>query len=220
MNPKTIFIFTLLLFVLCVVVSTSCLTMAPYEKGYSITNVVEDSDLVVYGEVVEKEYVLREGVVTDITIEVKETIKGEPNAAADRVEFTLPGGEFINPKTGESVVSRMAGDPEFELKERVLLFLVKEPHSEYAIFRVNEGKWLVKGGEVPIWYTLGHNTDKVIHLPIDVVIQIGKAAVKDPQATRQLEEEIKAHILLFEKLTNRLKREAKAIEDMPKWRLK
>lgn len=194
--------FTLLLSVVYVPCAFG-LTMAPYEKGYSITNVVEDSDLVVYGEVVGKKIV--------ITIAVKEVIKGKPNAGADRVMLTLPRGEFID-------------HPTFELGEWVLLFLVKvpDPHipDGYAIFRVNEGKWLVKGGKVPIWYTFGHNTDKVIHLPIDVVIQIGKAAAKDPEATRQLEEEIKAHILLFEKLTARLKREAKAIEDMPKWRQK
>lgn len=201
MKPKTIFISTLVLFVLCVVGSALGLTMVRYEKGYSITNFVEDCDLVVYGEVV--------GRKIAITIAVKEVIKGKPNAGADRVMLTLPRGEFID-------------HPTFELGEWVLLFLVKvpDPHipDGYAIFRVNEGKWLVKGEKVPIWYTFGHNTDKMIHLPIDVVIQIGKTAAKDPEATRQLEEEIKAHILLFEKLTARLKREAKAIADMPKWR--
>lgn len=78
MKPKRVVIFTLVLFVLCLSSAFGFL-INRYEKGYSITNFVEDCDLVVYGEVVEKEYVLRElaphefdSCTTDITIDVKD----------------------------------------------------------------------------------------------------------------------------------------------------
>ena len=213
MNPKTIFISTLVLFVLCVVMSASGLSMTPYDKGYSITNVIEDSDLVVYGEVVKKEFVRREAVTTDITIEVKETIKEKPNAGADRVMLTLPCGEFIDPKTGESVVSWMAGTPEFEVGEEVLLFLAKYTHGGYHVFRFREGKRPVQGLKVPIEYTVRYGIRREIHLPIDLAIQIAKAAVKHPEATRQLEEEIKAHIRYSEMFTDTLRVKAKIIQD-------
>ena len=66
---------------------------------------------------------------------------------------------------------------------------------------------------MPIWYTLNNGAIKIIDLPVDLVIQIAKAAAKDPEGTRRVEEEIKAHILLSEKLTDRLKLEAKAIQE-------
>lgn len=78
MKPKRVVIFTLVLFVLCLSSAFGFL-INRYEKGYSITNFVEDCDLVVYGEVVQKEYVLRDlapheldSCTTDITIDVKD----------------------------------------------------------------------------------------------------------------------------------------------------
>lgn len=130
-------------------------------------------------------------------------------------------GECFDPKTGEEYYYEMAGEVEFELKERVLLFLRKSthfselprPHGGYGVFRYTEGKFLLKRGKFSIIYTFDEDVYKGIDLPANLVIQIAKAAAKNPEASRRLEQEIKAHILLFENLTGRLKREAQAIQE-------
>ena len=225
MKPQRFVIFTLVLFVLCLS-SAFGFVINRYEKGYSITNFVEDCDLIVYGTVVEKEYVLRrlapdkfDSCTTDITIDVKDLIKGTPNAGDDRVKFMIQRGECFDPKTGEEYYYEMAGEVEFELEERVLLFLrksthfseLRRPHGGYGVFRYTEGKFLLKRGKFLVIYTVDEDVYKGIDLPANLVIQIAKAAAKDPEASRRLEEDIKAHIKRFETLTNRLKREAKAI---------
>ena len=212
MKPRTIFTVTAILFVLCVVWSAPCLLLVPYEKGYSITSFVEDCDLVVYGDVIEKQSVSRPGCTTDITIQVIEVMKGTPNAGAKRVKFMLEGGEC------DGSISIAQGEPEFELEERVILFLKKStrpwlPHGGYYIFRVYEGKLPVeRGRQVLILYTLDNDVTRASYLPVKLVIQIAKAAAKNPEAARQLEAEIKAHIPVFQQFTDHLKHEAKAIQ--------
>ena len=213
---------------LTVVLSVLCLpsvygfSIAPYEKGFSIANVVDDSDLVVFGRVVKKEFVYREmlGTTTDITIDVREMIKGTPNAGEDRVKFMIEGGEGVDPRTGERFATFVTGTPEFELRELVLLFLVKSgrsesriPHGGYRVFYGTYGKRPVKGGSVSLSYTLDNNDVTGIDLPIGLAIQIAKAAAKDYEAASRLENDIRAHIIFFQKLTDRLKREAQQIID-------
>lgn len=114
--------------------------------------------------------------------------------------------------SAELLLETLEGEPEFELGEEVLLFLEKYTHGGYCVFRDIDGRLPVEpGGQVLVSYTLDKDVVKKIYLPVDLVIQIGKAAVKDPEASRRLEEDIKAYIKSFETLTNRLKREAKAI---------
>ena len=108
-------------------------------------------------------------------------IKGAPNAGDDRVKFTLEGGKC---DTGAVFV----GEPEFELKEWVVLFLVKSarphiPADGYTVFRFDEGKRPCTRNRVPIWYTLNNGAIKIIDLPVDLVIQIAKAAAKDPEGS-------------------------------------
>lgn len=198
------------------------LSMAPYEKGFSIANVVDDSDLVVYGKVVKKQFEFREnfGRTTDITIDVKEMIKGTPNAGEDHVKFMIDGGTGTNPNTGRTLTKEVTGTPEFELNETVLLFLVKSrqskrrlPHGGYYIFYVFYGKRPVNNGKVLLWYTLDNDGVGVIDLPVDLVIQIAKAADKDFEAASRLENDIRAQIIFIRNLTDRLKREAQEIID-------
>ena len=207
MKPKMFVISALVLSVLCVPSASGI--MLAYEKGYNITNFVEDSDLIVFGWVVGREPASRQshGYTTMITIDVIETIKGTPKAG-DNLQLTLGGGEC-----GVSI-DILEDEPEFELGEEVLLFLQKYTQGGYCVFRGIEGKLPVEpSGQVLISYTLDKDVVKEIYLPVDLVIQIGKAAVKDPEASRRLEEDIKAHIKRFETLTNRFKREAKAIQE-------
>ena len=214
MKPRTIFIFTSVLFVLCVVWNAPALLLVPYEKGYSITSFVEDCDLVVYGHVIEKQSVFRpsHNCTTDITIQAIEVMKGTPNAGAKRVKFMLEGGEC------DGSISIAQGEPEFELGERVILFLTKSthpwlPHGGYHIFRVYEGKLPVeRSRQVLIQYTLDKDVIRSIYLPVGLVIQIAKAAAQDPEAARRLEEKIKARIPVSQQFTDQLKGEAEAIQ--------
>lgn len=210
---------TVVLSVLCLP-SVSGSSMGPYEKGFSIANVVDDSNLVVFGEVVKKQFVFREefGRTTDITIDVREMIKGTPNAGDGHVKFMIDGGTGTNPNTGRTLTKIVSGTPEFELNETVLLFLEKntefqKPHGGYYVFYGTYGKRLMKHGKVTLYYTLDNDEVKVIDLPIGLVIQIAKAAAKDYEAASRLENDIRAHIIFFQKLTDRLKREAQQIID-------
>lgn len=229
MKPKRFV--TLASFVsLTIVLSVSCLpdasgsSIVAYEKAYSIANVVNDSDLVVFGRVIKKEFVFREDVLgqftTDITIDVREMIKGAPNAGEDRVKFMIEGGTGTHPKTGEDVTLMVTSTAEFELRERVLLFLVKSrrsasriPHGGYHVFRSTYGKRLIERNRVSFLYTLDNGDIKGTSLPLDLVLQIAKAAAKDYEAASRLENDIRAHIIFFEKLSDRLKREAQQIID-------
>ena len=207
MKTKMFVTFTLVLWVLCLPRTVGSIMLA-YQKDYNITNFVEDSDLIVYGWVVEKEFVARP-CTTEITIDVRETIKGEPNAGADRVKFTIEGGEC----NGLSVW--VEDQAEFELREQVLLFLeqsTRPGRGGYDVFWGGLGKRPVADTHVAIYYTLENDVKKEIYLPVDVVIEIAKAAAKNPEAARRLEERIKAHIPVFEQFTDQLKHEAQAIQ--------
>lgn len=202
MKAQSFVLLTLLLFV--PVVSDS-LQISP---EINITTFVEDSDLVVYGEVKKKEFVFRQDrCTTHITICVMEMIKGKPNVRAKHVKFTLPGGKC---DVSWDIVEHT---PEFEVGEEVLLFLTEYTGDE-GVFHVRGGKRLVQGLKVPIEYTFDSDGRREIHLPIDVAIQIAKAAVKHPKATRLLEEKIKEHILYSEMFTDTLKVKAKAIQEV------
>ena len=127
MKSKMVVTFTLVLSVLCVPRASGI--MLAYEKGYSITNFVEDCDLVVDGMVIEKRSVFRQpnGCTTDITIEVRDVIKGTPNAGDDRVKFMIAGGEC------DGILSIVEDTAEFEVGEWVLLFL-KKIHTTCAVY--------------------------------------------------------------------------------------
>lgn len=203
MKAQSFVTFTLVLLVLFVPVVSDSIMIA---LESDITTFVEGSDIVVYGWVMKKEFVLWHGeCTTHITIDVIEMIKGKPGYGGNRVKFTVPGGEC-----GGSI-DWVEDTPDFEVGEAVFLFLSEYPNGGYHVFRFNEGKRPVQGLKVPIEYT--HRGRKVIHLPIDVAIQIAKAAVKHPKATRQLEEEIKAHIRYSEMFTDTLKVKAKIIQN-------
>ena len=207
MKPQPFVTFTLVLGVLCLPRAVGSIMFA-YDKDYNITNFVEDSDLIVYGWVVEKEFV-DQPCTTEITIDVREMIKGEPNAGPNRVKFTIEGGEC------NGYVVWVEDTAEFEWGEQVILFLeqsTRPGRGGYDVFWGGLGKRPVADTHVAIYYTLENDVKKEIYLPVDVVIEIAKAAAKNPEAARRLEEKIKAHIPVFEQFTDQLKHEAQAIQ--------
>lgn len=185
------------------------LTFEKYEPGFSIAQVVDDSEIVVLGKIVERQFVYRPetdaGFTTDITIKVEEFIKGEANAGRDRVKFMIDGGTDDRPTTPEderSIVT-VPGQPEYPLNERILLFLQKidEPgvniaHGGLMAFHYVYGKRKVENDKVTLWYTLGDDTDEKTKLPVDLAVKMSKAAKKDKAALAGLENRVRAQIVI------------------------
>ena len=188
-------VFTLL--VLCFPVTSDALSLAKYEPGFSIAQVVDDSDLVLLGRVIEVQPT--GNFTTDITVKVDELIKRTPNAGANQVKFTIRGGVGTSAITGKKSILHVSGTPEFARGEEVLFFFKnKQPKSadphELRLFYVNYGKRVVKDGQVGLRYTLDNGQEKSIRMPVDLAVQLGRAAHKDKNATNRLEDHIRASI--------------------------
>ncbi len=225
--------------------SSPCFALlTEFEPGYQIATLVRHSDLVVVGTVTGADFAYREGIGTtfntDITITVDSLIKGETNEGEKTVKFMVKGGRGVDPNTGEEVSISAEHSPKFELGERVLVFLKKTervelnyPYGGYFIYRGNIGKRQVFNDKFSMPYTLSVDAvldgemvtvkgKKFIDLPVDLVVELGKASVKDFEGVKLLEEDIKGVIndtprgaipTIDEQTVDRLKEESKRIMD-------
>ncbi len=231
---------------LVMLLSSPCFALlAEFEPGYQIATLVFHSDLIVVGRVTGVDFAFREGVGssfnTDITIAVESLIKGETNAGANTVKFMVDGGTGLHPGTGEEYVITVEHSPDFEIGERVLVFLKKAtrpghnyPYGGYYVFRGGIGKRKVLSGDkfsMPYTFEIdavingrmtSRKVKKFIDLPVDLVVELGKASVKDFEAAKLLEADIKAVIdatplgakpVLNQEAVDELKRESKKIYD-------
>ena len=186
---------------------------------------------------------------TDIVIHIEDVVKGTPNYGEGGVKFMIPGGTGFNPKDGKVGTGMSGGCPEFRLNERVLLFLRKSKNRHPERFKhlppppiiPHDGLYIsgrfgkidIKYDEATIPYTFKKEVFSEHHqktrertytrgitLPLDLVLQIAKASIKDYDATKLLEENIKDYIdktpfgskpKLDEKLIDKLKAGAKHI---------
>ena len=204
-------------------VSLPCLigaTSVPPKEGLSISSMVKLSDLVFTGEVTAMEFVFREDLppqfTTDVTVEVEEMIKGTPNAGKNRVKFMIRGGEGVHPTTGEALICIATGAPQFEIGEKVLIFLLRHarliehrrlrqlsPPPYEGMAPVWWGNRKIVDEKVSVPYTFKKRLlddarqwrEKTqlrdIRLPIDLAQQIAKAALKDAEAVSAIEARIK-----------------------------
>ena len=208
MKLRSIVILAMVLCVLCVPMTSEALSMAKYEPGFSVAQVVDASVVVVVGRVVETDFVYRANVsptyTTDITIEVEDFIKGEANAGENRVKFMTLGGADDRPETPESErrVAIVSGEPKFEVNEQVLMFFSKStrPGLNYAYgglrpFYIVYGKRKVVDNKVELLYTLGDGSTKKVKVPLDFAKTLGKAAIADKDALARLENRIRAEIV-------------------------
>ncbi len=245
MNAKR-FATLILLFVVAFTPLAGEASLIYFPQGFQIATMVEHNDLIVVGTVASAQFIFREETppqfTTDIVINVEEIIKGEPNAGDDRVKFMIPGGTGVNPRTGKISVCRAEGVPDFMLNERVLVFLKKNtnplpplPHQRLQLSFGHFGKRAIKNNKLLIPYTFKKEVfdeffqimkekpyDRVIDLPLDLVIQIARASIKDYDATKPLENDIKKSITdtplddepkLTEEIIDRLKDESQSILD-------
>ena len=202
-----------------------------FEPGFNIANVIEATDLVVTGVVTAKAFVYRPTTpfkeTTDISVTVDQTIKGTPNNGSNSVIFMHPGGTGVHPN-GTVYRTEFSDTPEFDIGDRVMLFLYKQttpgmniPHDGYLLFYGYYGKRPIKNNKLLVWYTkevAGKKRPFAAKLPVDLVVDIAKAAKEDHEAAEQLETDIKSRLIpdsvdinLSTTLVDRLKREAKKI---------
>ncbi len=194
-----------------------------YRQGFALSRFVERSNLIVVGQVIEIEYVTRENIkgryTTDITVAVDQIIKGKPNISKTRVKFMIRGGRRL---IDMSV-------PKFAVGEKVLLFMtnsdegyyVNYPYDKLCPYRAAYGKRLIKDDKVHLVYAMKNDKLKSVRMPLDLAVQLSKAAIKDKDAVVELEKDIKDAIVqrtgsdtnLSQTLVDRLMEEAKEIVD-------
>ena len=194
-----------------------------YRQGFALSHFVERSNLIVVGQVIEMEYVTRENIqgryTTDITVAVDQTIKGKPNISKTRVKFMIRGGRRL---IDMSV-------PKFALGEKVLLFMMNStdgyyanyPYDRLAFYRGSYGKRAIKDDKVYLVYAMENDKLKSVRMPLDLAVQLSKAAIKDKDAVVELEKDIKDAIVqrtgsddnLSQTLVDRLMEAAKEIAD-------
>ena len=203
---------------------------AEYKQGFAPSKRIKSSDLVVVGRVAAKEFVYRANIrakfTTDITIDVDHVLKGTLNAGKNCVKFMIKGGEGVNPRSGQLELWWNSDTPEFAIGERVLLFLYHSkshlfknyPYNQLRLHRLHCGKNVIENDQVGLLFPLDDNSLRFVKMPIDLVIPLAKAAVKDEDKMILLEAEIKDALqeqsektLLSQDLIDRLMEEAKEI---------
>lgn len=202
----------LVLLLFCVSLPCWAYRVLPKE-GLSISSMVDMSVLAFTGEVVGMEFVFREDLppqfTTDITVEVEEMIKGKPNAGENRVKVMIPGGEGVHPKTGEALICVVPEAPQFEIGEKVFIFLRRHkrlnrlPVPYGGLITGGWGKRGIVDEKVSVPYTFpkrlfdnGQWRDRTrvrdIRLPIDLAKQMAQAALREAEAVSAIEEQIRA----------------------------
>ena len=191
---------------------------AELKKKYSVTYDMERSKIVVVGKVSKLDYKMRAGWTTDVTIEIDELIKGEPNLGENQVIFMVEGGMNL----------RVGGQPEFEIGEEVMVFLKDNPepdsyyrnypHGRISIVEYYMGKRKIKDGKVYFLYPRAKDSLIAVWFPLELAIAYSKAVVKDEDAMKPFEDEIrtmarkkKNKVDLPETLVKRMMTESKKI---------
>ena len=213
-----------------------------YLEGYSLLGLVEKSTIVVLGTVADMEYHYRENVTpsgrgsltTDIIIDIETLIKGKPNAGRNRVIFMIEGGIGTYPGDTEPLRLLVGGEPEFEIDERVMVFLVNDiddsyyrnyPHGKLFVNRAFYGKREVVDDIVSIWYVKGDEVFgfefEVVDYPLDLAVNLSLAYIKDKETAIKLEdeinnlvqdhEEVNASVKLSDEFVERLLKETEKI---------
>ena len=208
MQPKRFVVLAVvLLFALCL--SDAFAFTVEYNKGYSLSESVENCDIVVVGRVTAIDYVWRDNIetkhTTDVTVTIDNLIKGTPNQSGNKVKFTVEGGHCVDPETGERYWRHVSHVPTFEVGEKIMLFLRKNedryyenyPYQRLQPYRNEYGKAKVVGNKVGRLYLLG-DTDpkdvKGVSIPLELATNLCKASVKDKDEADKLDDAIKSEL--------------------------
>ena len=163
-----------------------------YRKGYALLAFVTNSDIIVVGRVAHKHYVNRAGITTDIIIRIETLVKGEPNMGDYHVIFMIRGGEGYSPYDGQLVKVEGSSQPEFEVGERVMVFLTKRgdnlydnyAHDKLHLVRERQGKVEIEDNIVGFGYLNAEKESEYIDFPLALAVNLAEAHCKDPSTRR------------------------------------
>ena len=203
---KVFAILTLLILFLFSPCLSDALTLAVPPWDYNIANLVKHTDLVVLGKVTGMRLIPQE-YSTSITLTVESVIKGN-SAAEDRLlRFTVRGKAGMKKHKGKRINWHIPGHLEFKLGERLLLFMGGS-HGDYRILRPG-GKTVVMDNKVYIPYTYKTNrysdyhnemretkVRRSVELPLDLVVKVAKASIKDYDAIKEIETDVATAVSL------------------------
>lgn len=204
---------------------------------YGLLNAVENCDVVAVGTVeiltgVWRENVSQDGrdsICTDVTFRIETLIKGQPNLGTNYIKFMYEDGEAYLADEGAVISQKTFPGIEFKVGEKVLLLLQKGEDTKrkttYAyggmrVYKLRYGKRLVKDGKVDFRY-LKDGKAKGMNMTLDLATNLAKAFVKNPDAARGLENEIKREakgesMNVSDTLSTRLISSAKLIKKVKK----
>ncbi len=197
---------TLLILFLFSPCSSDALTLVSPPWDFNIANLVKHTDLVVLGKVTGMRLIPQEHS-TSITISVESVIKGE-KAVGDRLlKFTVSGNAGMKKHRGKRINWLIPGSLKFKLGERLLLFMGGS-HDDYRILRPG-GKIIVRDNKVYIPYTYKANrysdyhnemrerkVRRSVELPLDLVVKVAKASIKDYDAIKEIEADVATAVSL------------------------
>jgi HEAT repeat protein len=162
------------------------------------------NEQIIYGEVVETQFVPRpeigHPITTDVTLRPIDQIKGKPNPSKNTVTFMTPGG--VKP---DGSVVEVKGAPVFETGEKVIVFLTTKtgeyPHD--GLSTVKYAKLGVVNDRVEIPYanprfkivTPGRGSVekqdvRMVTLPIQFVVKFAKAALIDAESVLPIDQQL------------------------------
>ena len=107
----------------------------------SLEELVRQADIIVLGTCVEKKSdwdIERKRILTDIAIASERCFK--ENECPPLIRIRQEGG------TADGVTMTVTGAPQFELQERVIVFLEKTPSSYYRVIGMAQGKFTILQG--------------------------------------------------------------------------
>ena len=199
---------TLLILFLFFPCSSDALTLAMPSWDFNIANLVKHTDLVVLGKVTGMRLIPQE-YATSITLNVESVIKGDPATADRLLRFRVSGHAGMKKYRGKRILWNVEGSLEFRLGERLLLFMGGSQGS-YRILRPS-GKTIVTDNKVYIPYTYKTNrysdyynemrerkVRRSVELPIDLVVKVAKASIKDYDAIMEIEADVATAVSLTE----------------------
>jgi len=186
-------------------VAASVTAMHNYEvsEDYTLLNMIEESDITAVGTVALVTGVYRPNywaqggmIANDIVIRVETMIKGTPNLDSNHIIFSELGGTAYIPGKGVVTITTSAETP-FKVGEQIMVFLARKrsnrlPHHGLQLMQLFYGKRLVEDSKVNLWYKQNDDTLTTVKMPLELAKQLGKAFLKDKDATRLLEDRIKA----------------------------
>ena len=191
----TLAMLALFVFLFCSSGNVRAVYLASPPWDANISNLVKHADLVVLGKVIGMKGILSERS-TLISLKVESVIKGDKAVGDRRLGFTVWGDAGIKTYRNTHTVS------EFSLNERVLVFL-KGAHGDYDLFPWTTGKISVKDNQARVPYRLKREVfskrynemrersiPTAFYLPLDSVIKVAKASIKDYKAIQALEAKV------------------------------